>query len=145
MRVHDLTVGALVYGLVGREAVTVVHVRPVGTRNVEVSYRTSNGHFTDRELISEEQAERLILADASEAWAFAGDPDEFLLAAEARRIRYAHQFDPMLAVHLSRITPLPIRWKRSMAGCSLRLRSGSLCAMTLVPARRSWPGCTSGR
>jgi len=36
-----------------------------------------------------------------------GDPEAFFLALEARRIRLAHQFDPLLAVSVAQIDPLP--------------------------------------
>jgi len=36
-----------------------------------------------------------------------GNPEAFFLALEARRIRLAHQFDPLLAVNVSQIDPLP--------------------------------------
>ncbi|MFQ5537793.1 MAG: helicase-related protein [Gemmatimonadota bacterium] len=35
------------------------------------------------------------------------DPEEFFLLVEAHRIRLAHQFDPMLAVSVSQVDPLP--------------------------------------
>ena len=40
-------------------------------------------------------------------WSFDADGETFTLASEARRIRLAHLFDPMLAVHLSQVQPLP--------------------------------------
>lgn len=39
--------------------------------------------------------------------ALSGDPEEFFLLVEANRIRLAHQFDPMLAVSVSQVDPLP--------------------------------------
>ena len=39
--------------------------------------------------------------------ALAGDPARFKLIAEARRIRLAHLYDPLFAVGLSKIDPLP--------------------------------------
>src|SRR5262245_789288 len=38
---------------------------------------------------------------------FDGDPQCFLLGAEAERIRIAHQFDPLFAVNASIVDPLP--------------------------------------
>ena len=40
-------------------------------------------------------------------WTFDADGETFTLVSEARRIRLAHLFDPLLAVHLSRVEPLP--------------------------------------
>ena len=41
------------------------------------------------------------------AWRFDGDGALYRLAAEAQRIRLAHLFDPLLAVHTSLVEPLP--------------------------------------
>ena len=38
---------------------------------------------------------------------FTGDAEAFFLAIEAHRIRYAFQFDPLFAVNVSQIDPLP--------------------------------------
>ncbi|MEM3447998.1 MAG: helicase-related protein [Nitrososphaerota archaeon] len=38
---------------------------------------------------------------------FNGDPDSFFLFMEGRRIRFAYQFDPLYAVNVSQIDPLP--------------------------------------
>ncbi|MFQ5352623.1 MAG: DEAD/DEAH box helicase, partial [Candidatus Binatia bacterium] len=39
--------------------------------------------------------------------ALSSDPEEFFLLIEANRIRLAHQFDPLLAVSVSQVDPLP--------------------------------------
>jgi hypothetical protein len=44
----------------------------------------------------------------SRAFSFDGDGEAFRIASEAQRIRLAHLFDPYLAVHSSRIEPLPV-------------------------------------
>ena len=38
---------------------------------------------------------------------FSGDPDSFFLFMEGKRIRFAYQFDPLYAVNVSQIDPLP--------------------------------------
>jgi len=40
-------------------------------------------------------------------WSFDGDGSLFRLVSEAHRIRLAHLFDPVLAVHTSVVEPLP--------------------------------------
>ena len=40
-------------------------------------------------------------------WSFDGDGSLFRLVSEAQRIRLAHLFDPVLAVHTSLVDPLP--------------------------------------
>lgn len=47
------------------------------------------------------------MVQASRGFSFDGDGETFRIATEAQRIRLAHLFDPYLAVHSSRITPLP--------------------------------------
>ena len=49
----------------------------------------------------------LEIPDAGRPWSFDGDPDLFRLVSEAYRIRLAALFDPLLAVHTSRLEPLP--------------------------------------
>ena len=47
------------------------------------------------------------LAKQPGAWRFDGDGALYRLVAEAHRIRLAHLFDPLLAVHTSLVEPLP--------------------------------------
>ena len=44
---------------------------------------------------------------AGRPWSFDGDGALFRLVSEAQRIRLAHLFDPVLAVHTSVVEPLP--------------------------------------
>jgi SNF2 family DNA or RNA helicase len=50
---------------------------------------------------------RLSLVEQGRPWSFDGDGALFRLVAEAHRIRLAHLFDPLLAVHTSLVEPLP--------------------------------------
>lgn len=59
----------------------------------EVLYRSDEG--------------RIEIADKGKPWSFDGDGKLFRLVAEAHRIRLAHLFDPVLAVHTSLVEPLP--------------------------------------
>src|SRR5438876_272065 len=45
--------------------------------------------------------------EAGAAFSFTGDPASFKLAAEARRMRLAHLFDPQAALGTSDVDPLP--------------------------------------
>jgi hypothetical protein len=51
---------------------------------------------------------RIELAERGRPWAFDGDGALFLLVSEAKRIRLAHLFDPVLAVHTSGGLPEPM-------------------------------------
>lgn len=50
---------------------------------------------------------RLEVIEQGRPWSFDGDGALFRLVSEANRIRLAHLFDPVLAVHTSMIDPLP--------------------------------------
>jgi hypothetical protein len=50
---------------------------------------------------------RIAVAALGRPFAFDGDGHLFRLASEAHRIRLAHLFDPVLAVHTSLVEPLP--------------------------------------
>lgn len=47
------------------------------------------------------------MVEAGRPWSFDGDEANFRLVSEAQRIRLAHLFDPVLAVHTSNVEPLP--------------------------------------
>lgn len=53
-----------------------------------------------------DQLDEIELVDQSPE-ILSGNPEEFFLSIEASRIRLAHQFDPMLAVSVSQVDPLP--------------------------------------
>jgi superfamily II DNA or RNA helicase len=105
-RLDELTAGTSVRGLVSGEAVTVVAAEWHGESVMTLTYRRASGEVAS-ELVYRADEGRLDLDDGGEAWAFDADGRLFRLAAEARRIRLAHLFDPRLAVHLSLLEPLP--------------------------------------
>lgn len=51
--------------------------------------------------------QRLEVVEEGRPWSFDGDGDRFRLVSEGHRIRLAHLFDPVLAVHTSLVGPLP--------------------------------------
>ena len=102
----DLMKGARVAGLAGEQAVTIIDVEWFGESSLNVVYRTVDGRFAEQ-LVYPPDAARLRVVDDTSRWTFDGDAERFSLVAEGRRIRYAYLFDSRLAVHLSRIRPLP--------------------------------------
>jgi len=64
-----------------------------------------NGEFRSLRLTDDQVAEIETGRDRPEA--LRGDPEDFFLRIEAQRIRLAHEFDPMLAVSVSQVDPLP--------------------------------------
>jgi len=105
-RLEDLSVGATVEGLLPDTPVSIRAIDRFGPDTLSVTYRTSDGLLGERLLTRGDQSTLRVRAKGR-AWSFAADGGLYRLAAEARRIRLAHLFDPMLAVHLSSIRPLP--------------------------------------
>ena len=106
MRLEDLKPGSIVRGLDPTGPATVAAVTAHGSEVVEVFYKTADGRAAS-ELLYRSDEGRLDISTTGRAWAFDGDGDLFRLAAEAQRIRLAHLFDPLLAVHTSDVEPLP--------------------------------------
>jgi superfamily II DNA or RNA helicase len=105
-RLEDLTVGAQVRGILpGDAVVTIVATTPYGN-SWDVVYRDARGG-TNSELIDRSWEPRLSLLAQGRAFGFDADGARFRLVSEALRIRLAHLFDPVLAVHTSTVDPLP--------------------------------------
>ena len=106
MRLEDLTPGATVRGALPHGVATVVGVKWLGSEALELTYRTPEGQVADKLLYRDDEAQ-LEVVEQGQPWSFDGDGALFRLVSEALRIRLAHLFDPMLAVHTSRVEPLP--------------------------------------
>jgi len=86
--------------------VTVVAISWHGQEAVTLTYQETAGPVSQRLLFRADEPS-IGLGGARRRWSFDGGGAAFRLAAEARRIRLAYLFDPMLAVHLSLLEPLP--------------------------------------
>jgi superfamily II DNA or RNA helicase len=106
VRLEELIPGAVIRGVSPGEAVTVVAVTWHGRSAVTLTYRDAAGRVAER-LVYRDDEPALSVERTAAAWAFDADGGLFRLVSEARRIRLAYLFDPMLAVHLSRLEPLP--------------------------------------
>ena len=106
MRFDEIGPGLRLSGIVPGEAVDILHVQPVGDDARLVTYRETSGGLAERVVLRSE-AEALVPAEASRAWALTADGELFKTGMEAHRIRLAHLFDPMMAVHTSDVIPLP--------------------------------------
>lgn len=84
----------------------IVASRWFGTAAIELTYRDESGRTMEAVVYREDEPD-LAVVDPGRRWAFDAPGKEFRLAAEARRIRMAYLFDPMLAVSISAIDPLP--------------------------------------
>src|SRR5262245_47974235 len=87
-------------------AVTVVNVQWFGSGALELTYKDPSGRVGNQLLYRHDEP-RLELAAVGRPWSFDGDGALFRLVSEAQRIRLAHLFDPVLAVHTSLVEPLP--------------------------------------
>src|SRR4051794_25624165 len=99
-RLEELTRGAAVQGILPTAVVTVVDVRWHGTAVVELTYKDGSGR-PDNVLLYRDDESRFNVVTAGRPWSFDGDGALLRLASEALRIRMAHLFDPLLAVHTS--------------------------------------------
>ena len=106
MRLEDLQPNAAVRGVLPDSFVTVVSVQWFGSEAVELTYKTPAGKVANELLYRHDEA-RLDLVEKGRPWSFDGDGALFRLVSEAHRIRLAHLFDPVLAVHTSLVDPLP--------------------------------------
>ena len=106
MRLENLQPRCTVRGVHPDEPVEVVNVRWHGSEAVELTYKKLDG-VVAAELLYREDEPRLELVEQARAWSFDGDGALFRLVSEAQRIRLAHLFDPVLAVHTSVVDPLP--------------------------------------
>jgi len=105
-RLEELTPGAALRGILPEQSVTVVSVRWFGSQALELTYKTRAGTVAS-ELLYRDDEPRLELVERGRPWSFDGDGAAFRLVSEAHRIRLAHLFDPVLAVHTSVVEPLP--------------------------------------
>jgi SNF2 family DNA or RNA helicase len=105
-RLEDLAPGAVVGGVVPGKDVSAVALSWHGGAAVTLTYRDPDGRVGER-LLYRSDEEALSIRGAGARWSFDADGELFSLVSEARRIRLAHLFDPLLAVHLSLVEPLP--------------------------------------
>ena len=106
MRLEDLQTGAALRGVLPDAFVTIVSVQWFGSEAVELTYKTAAGAVANELLYRHDEA-RLEIVERGRPWSFDGDGALFRLVSEAQRIRLAHLFDPVLAVHTSDLEPLP--------------------------------------
>ncbi|WP_119292291.1 helicase-related protein [Azohydromonas sediminis] len=106
MKLEHLTPGASVRGILPSGVVTVVSAQWFGSEGLELTYKTAEGRLGN-ELLYRHDEPRLEVVAQGRPWSFDGDGHLFRLVSEAHRIRLAHLFDPLLAVHTSLVEPLP--------------------------------------
>jgi len=105
-RLEQLTPTTLVKGILPDAHVEIVSVEWHGSDALTLVYRGPNGRVAD-EILYRHDEPRLEIVETGRPWSFDGDGALFRLVSEAHRIRLAHLFDPVLAVHTSLVDPLP--------------------------------------
>ena len=105
-RLEDLQPTAAVRGILPECLVTVSGVTWFGSDALEITYKDPTGKVANELLYRHDEA-RLEIVERGRPWSFDGDGALFRLVSEANRIRLAHLFDPVLAVHTSLVDPLP--------------------------------------
>jgi SNF2 family DNA or RNA helicase len=95
-----------VRGILPDELVTVVNTQWFGDSAIELTYKNASGKVANQLLFRHDEP-RIEVVEQGRPWSFDGDGALFRLASEAQRIRLAHLFDPVLAVHTSDVEPLP--------------------------------------
>jgi SNF2 family DNA or RNA helicase len=105
-KLEDLRPNAAIRGVLPDALVSVVSVQWFGSEALELTYKTPTGKVANELLYRHDEA-RLELVEQGRPWSFDGDGALFRLVSEAQRIRLAHLFDPVLAVHTSVVDPLP--------------------------------------
>jgi len=105
-QLEDILPNTTLRGILPDGVVTVVSVQWYGSEALELTYKDASGRVANQLLYRDDEP-RLEIVQAGRPWCFDGDGALFRLVSEAQRIRLAHLFDPLLAVHTSLVEPLP--------------------------------------
>ena len=106
LKLEDIKKDAQVKGIVDGQIVRIVTVEPIGDHALTVYYKDHQGQFAERMLFRSDEL-NLELATAGRPWSFDAPGVEFKLGLEAYRISQAALFDPMMAVNMANVDPLP--------------------------------------
>ena len=104
---ENLNSGALISGIAPDGPAEVVSVRWFGDSAVELTYKIPTTGLVGTRLLYRDDEPSLDVLERGLPWSFDGDGHIFRLVSEALRIRLAHLYDPLLAVHTSMVDPLP--------------------------------------
>jgi len=105
-KLEELLPNASVRGILPDQLVTVTSVQWFGSEALELTYKDASGRLANQLLYRHDEP-RVEIVETGRPWSFDGDGALFRLVSEAHRIRLAHLFDPVLAVHTSLVDPLP--------------------------------------
>ena len=98
--------GNIIKNLIPTESVEIVKIKKLGTK-YSLDYRGTNTSHHGSRIVTLEQMEDLEILTNEGEFNFCGEPEKFVLFAEAERIKSAYQFDPLFAINCSVVDPLP--------------------------------------
>ena len=98
--------GNIIKNLSPTEAVVIDKIRKLGSK-FSLSYTGVNTNKRGSKILDEQQMSTLEVLTSDGEFNFKGDPEKFVLFAEAERINSAYQFDPLFAINCSVVDPLP--------------------------------------
>jgi superfamily II DNA or RNA helicase len=101
----NLKEGSIIEGPFWPERIRIISCRSIGASIEIYGVGLDTGHFYPR-ILTEADFDKIRWVELKER-DFSGDAEAFFLVTEGRRIRLAHQFDPLYAVNVSQIDPLP--------------------------------------
>jgi superfamily II DNA or RNA helicase len=105
MEDKNLKEGNIIEGPFWPEQIRVISYRKIGASIEVYGVGLNTGRFYSHILTSSD-LDKIKWVEAKKR-DFSGDAESFFLVIEGRRIRLAHQFDPLYAVNVSQIDPLP--------------------------------------
>jgi len=106
-KLEDVKRGFRFDGIAHDKTVEVIEVQWQGTEAISVYYKDERGKPDSRVVFRSDEDKLRLVDTVAGARAYNANGDTFRLVSEAYRIKLAYLFDPMLAVHTSKIIPLP--------------------------------------
>ena len=105
-RLEEVKSGSTVKGLAPGGAAKVVQIEWFGDQAAKITFEDGSGRIGQRIIYRADEPSIEVVTEGR-PWSFDGDGALLRLVSEAYRIRLAYLFDPYLAIHTSRIEPLP--------------------------------------
>ncbi|WP_448886021.1 helicase-related protein [Citrobacter telavivensis] len=106
LKLEEIKKDAQIRGIIEGQVVRVVTVEPIGDHALTVYYKDNQGILAERMLFRSDEI-NLAMATTERPWSFDAPGHEFKLGLEAYRISQAALFDPMMAVNMANVDPLP--------------------------------------
>src|SRR3989344_3521185 len=100
--------GVIIKGPFWPEEIRVISLKQIGSRyelkGEGIKYEPHRFYPT---ILKEEDLEKIEIISGQDGPNFSANPKQFRLALEAKRIKMSYEFDPLFAVGVSKIDPLP--------------------------------------